>query len=182
MLSSSLGDDGLLIDTGSSDYPLADQPPGDDAGKDSQMDEEGRPRFPPIKMSDGPHNSETRKVPMPPHRMTPLKKTWPKIYPPLVEHLKLQVRVNTKARAVEVRTSKHTTDPGALQKSEDYLKAFSLGFDIDDAIALLRLDVSRLWDLLTSYDLGQIPRPIHCATYRRVILRFPNKQVLIGND
>lgn len=83
---------------------------------------------------------ENRKVPIPPHRMTPLKASWPKIYPPLVEHLKLQVRMNIKNRAVELRTSKHTTDPGALQKGDDFVKAFSLGFDVDDAIALLRLD------------------------------------------
>ena len=41
---------------------------------------------------------------------------------------------------MESRTSKHTTDTGALQKGEDFVKAFSLGFDVDDAIALLRLD------------------------------------------
>ena len=48
--------------------------------------------------------------------------------------------MNIKARAVELRSSKYTTDTGALQKGEDYVKAFSLGFDVDDAIALLRLD------------------------------------------
>lgn len=105
-----------------------------------QIDEEGRLRFPPAKNVDGPHIAETRKVLIPPHRMTPLKTSWLKMYPPLVEHLKLQVRMNVKARAVELRSSKHTTDPGALQKGEDFVKAFSLGFDVDDAIALLRLD------------------------------------------
>lgn len=64
--------------------------------------------------------------------MTPLKSHWPKIYPPLVEHLKLQVRMNVKAKAVELRTSKFTTDSGALQKGEDFVKAFTLGFDVDD--------------------------------------------------
>jgi hypothetical protein len=68
--------------------------------------------------------------------MTPLKNSWPKIYPPLVEHLKLQVRMNTKAKAVELRTSNATTDTGALQKGEDFVKAFTLGFDTDDAIAV----------------------------------------------
>ncbi|KAL8918504.1 MAG: hypothetical protein Q9208_007311 [Pyrenodesmia sp. 3 TL-2023] len=72
--------------------------------------------------------------------MTPLKSLWPKIYPPLVEHLKLQVRMNVKGKAVELRTSKFTTDVGALQKGEDFVKAFTLGFEVDDAIALLRLD------------------------------------------
>ena len=118
------------------------------------IDEEGRPKFSPAKAivrplprveapltsQDGPHRVETRKVPIPPHRMTPLKASWPKIYPPLVEHLKLQVRMNVKNRAVELRSSRHTTDAGALQKGEDFVKAFSLGFDVDDAIALLRLD------------------------------------------
>ncbi|KAI9866000.1 MAG: pre-rRNA-processing protein pno1 [Trichoglossum hirsutum] len=107
---------------------------------DMHIDEEGRPLFAPAKNTDGPLKVETRKVPIPPHRMTPLKASWPKIYPPLVEHLKLQVRMNVKNRAVELRSSKHTTDPGALQKGEDFVKAFSLGFDVDDAIALLRLD------------------------------------------
>ena len=31
-------------------------------------------------------------------------------------------------------------DSGCLQKGEDYNHAFMLGFDIDDAVALLRLD------------------------------------------
>jgi RNA-binding protein PNO1 len=60
--------------------------------------------------------------------------------PPLVEHLHLQVRMNIKSRSVELRTSSLTTDTGALQKGEDFVKAFTLGFDVDDAIALLRLD------------------------------------------
>ncbi|PQE25254.1 hypothetical protein CJF32_00008547 [Rutstroemia sp. NJR-2017a WRK4] len=112
------------------------------AGEDSEMhiDEEGRPRFAPAKNIDPATRVEGRKVPIPPHRMTPLKAAWPKIYPPLVEHLKLQVRMNIKNKAVELRTSKHTTDTGSLQKGEDFVKAFSLGFDVDDAIALLRLD------------------------------------------
>ena len=106
-----------------------------------QIDEEGRPRFPPAKNVQKASIVETRKVLIPPHRVTPLKASWSKIYPPLVEHLKLQVRMNVKSRAVELRTSrKHTKDPGALQKGEDFVKAFSLGFDVNDAIALLRLD------------------------------------------
>ena len=64
----------------------------------------------------------------------------PQIYPPIVEHLKLQVRVNVKSKAVELRTSSGTTDTGALQRGSDFILAFSLGFDVADAIALLRLD------------------------------------------
>lgn len=133
-------DDDLLVDV--TRVPPKEPQPSQQQAEDTgmQLDEEGRPKFPPVKTVDGLHSAETRKVLIPPHRMTPLKASWPKIYPPLVEHLKLQVRMNVRARAVELRTSKHTTDPGALQKGEDFVKAFSLGFDTDDAIALLRLD------------------------------------------
>jgi len=40
--------------------------------------------------------------------------------------------MNTKTKQVEMRTSKYTTDAGsALQKGADFLKAFTLGFDVD---------------------------------------------------
>ena len=126
--------------------------------EDTEMhiDEEGRPKFPPAKDVEQTQLAETRKVLIPPHRMTPLKTSWPKIYPPLVEHLKLQVRMNIKSRAVELRTSKYTTDSGALQKGEDFVKAFSLGFDVDDAIALLRLD-----DLyIETFEIKELGSPV----------------------
>lgn len=110
--------------------------------EDTEMhiDEEGRPRFAPATASTDAVRQESRKVPIPPHRMSPLKSTWPKIYPPLVEHLKLQVRMNVKDKAVELRTSKYTKSQGALQQGADFIRAFAYGFDVDDAIALLRLD------------------------------------------
>lgn len=104
------------------------------------VDVEGVPHFPPAKEQASRVKAQSQKVAIPPHRMSPLKAAWPKIYPPLVDHLKLQVRMNIKSRAVELRTCKSTTDAGALQKGADFVKAFSLGFDTDDAIALLRLD------------------------------------------
>ncbi|KAI2602344.1 eukaryotic type KH-domain (KH-domain type I) [Hypoxylon sp. NC1633] len=109
-------------------------------GQEMEIDEEDKPHFAPVQNIDPTTHIQSRKVPVPPHRFTPLKSAWPKIYPPLVEHLKLQVRMNVKHRRVELRTSRHTTDAGALQKGEDFVRAFALGFDVDDAIALLRLD------------------------------------------
>ena len=91
-------------------------PPTEDA---AMVDESGKPKFPAAKSIPLAFRREQRKVPIPPHRMTPLKNSWPKIYPPLVEHLKLQVRMNTKSKSVELRTSNATTDTGALQKGED---------------------------------------------------------------
>ncbi|KAF8891270.1 hypothetical protein BD779DRAFT_1468857 [Infundibulicybe gibba] len=84
--------------------------------------------------------SELRRVPIPPHRMTPLKRDWVNLFGPLTELLGLQVRMNVARRCVEVRTSKHTSDIGAIQKGADFVKAYALGFDVNDAIALLRLD------------------------------------------
>eukprot|EP01017_Pseudomicrothorax_dubius_P014638 TRINITY_DN1709_c0_g1_i3.p1 TRINITY_DN1709_c0_g1~~TRINITY_DN1709_c0_g1_i3.p1 ORF type:complete len:151 (+),score=37.14 TRINITY_DN1709_c0_g1_i3:490-942(+) len=54
--------------------------------------------------------------------------------------MKLQIRMNVKRKCVELKTSPHTTEKNALQRSADFLKAFMLGFDLNDAIALLRLD------------------------------------------
>ena len=107
---------------------------------DIKPDSEGLPHFAPLVGATNSNISESRKVSIPPHRMTPLKSSWPKLYPPLIEHLKLQVRMNLKTKSVELRTSKHTSDLSALQKGEDFVRAFAFGFEVDDAIALLRLD------------------------------------------
>ena len=136
-----------------------------------RIDEEGRPLFTPETSNNSVYRVETRKVPVPPHRMTPLKASWSKIYPPLVEHLKLQVRMNVKNRAVELRTSKFTTDSGALQKGEDFVKAFTLGFDVDDAIALLRLD-----DLyIQSFELKDVKGSLNGEHIGRAIGRIAGK-------
>ena len=142
-LTSYIDNDELLIDTFT--VP-AITPPAASLSQDEDVnmtiDEEGIPKFAPQnqKEQDGGIIVETRKIPIPPHRMSPLRNCWPKIYCPIVEHLKLQVRMNTKSKAVELRTSKHTVESGALQKGEDFVKAFALGFDVEDSTALLRLD------------------------------------------
>jgi RNA-binding protein PNO1 len=54
--------------------------------------------------------------------------------------MKLQVRMNPKKKLVEIRTSKFTKDPSAIQKGADFVQAFICGFDVSDAIAILRVD------------------------------------------
>ena len=41
---------------------------------------------------------------------------------------------------MEIKTSKETEDIANLQKAADFVKAFVLGFEVDDALAMLRLD------------------------------------------
>ncbi|KAF3794762.1 RNA-binding protein [Nymphaea thermarum] len=103
-----------------------------------------------------------RKVSVPPHRYTPLKKAWMDIYTPIYEQMKIDIRMNlkdcrgsfvlsyeenldgyrdhAKTRKVELKTRADTPDISNLQKCADFVHAFTLGFDIPDAIALLRLD------------------------------------------
>ena len=52
----------------------------------------------------------------------------------------VQVRFNLKTRNVEVRTCKDTEDPTTLQKAADFVRAFVFGFEVEDALALIRLD------------------------------------------
>lgn len=85
-------------------------------------------------------SNQYRRVRVPPHRYTPLKQNWEQIMRPIVEHMKIQIRFNPKTRKVELKTSKHTENLDALQKCADFVQAFAMGFEVQDAIALLRLD------------------------------------------
>ncbi|KAL7530914.1 hypothetical protein ACHAXR_003742 [Thalassiosira sp. AJA248-18] len=86
------------------------------------------------------NKSEYRRIRCPAHRYTPLRSSWEQLLTPLVEYLQLQVRFNTRTRSVEIKTSRHTLDTSALQKGADFIGAFMLGFEPQDAVALLRLD------------------------------------------
>lgn len=132
--------DEILVDATSTEPSAQQDTVAEKVDSVMQVDEEGHPKFPPAKGVERTLKVEARKILIPFHRLSSLKSSWPKIYPPLVEHLKLQVRMNTSARAVEMRTSQHTIDSGALQRGEDFVRAFCLGFDLEDAIAMLRLD------------------------------------------
>jgi RNA-binding protein PNO1 len=81
-----------------------------------------------------------RRVLVPMNRMKPLKENWTTIVKALVEHMKIQVKMNVKGKCVEMRSCDSTADVSALQKSEEFLRAFMCGFDLQDSIAMLRLE------------------------------------------
>jgi RNA-binding protein PNO1 len=100
-----------------------------------------KPEFPAISAVDAfGGRTEFRRIRCPPHRLTPLRQQWENIMTPVVEYLKLQIRFNPKNRSVELKTSELTEDQGAAQKGCDFIEAFMMGFEIQDAVALLRLD------------------------------------------
>ena len=98
------------------------------------------PSFPPLSAAAIFDHAEYRKVRCPPNRMTPLREQWENIMTPVVQFLKLQIRYNSKNRSVELKTSEFTDDPGSIQKGQDFIEAFMMGFEVQDAVAMLRLD------------------------------------------
>jgi RNA-binding protein PNO1 len=116
-------------------------PPGE---ANVDMDKKKRPKF--RRYGQSSHKDrdptplvfkqEIRKVQVPEHRLAALKKSWPQIYTPLVENLNLQVKFAPAQKTVFLRSHKGTTEPGALQKGEDFVRAFMMGFAVEDAIAV----------------------------------------------
>lgn len=129
-----------------------------------------RPQFPPISGEKLKGPDEMRKVAVPAHRYTPLKENWLKIFTPIVENLQLQVRFNLKTRNVEIKTCKETRDIGSLTKAADFVRAFILGFQVEDALALVRLDEL----FLESFDVTDV-KPLKGDHLSRAIGRIAGK-------
>ncbi|KAJ2382569.1 pre-rRNA-processing protein pno1, partial [Coemansia sp. RSA 2559] len=100
-----------------------------------------KPDFAPLSAKEvRDKRNEFQRIRVPPHRFSPLKNDWLKIYSPVVEYLKLQIRMNPKSRMIEIRTCEATEDVGAIQKAADFVRAYCLGFTAEDSLALLRME------------------------------------------
>ncbi|XP_061600840.1 RNA-binding protein PNO1 [Cololabis saira] len=129
-----------------------------------------RPEFPPISGDKLRGPDEMRKIAVPAHRYTPLKENWMKIFTLIVENLQLQVRFNLKTRNVEIKTCKETQDISSLTKATDFVRAFVLGFAVEDAMALIRLDEL----FLESFDVTDV-KPLKGDHLSRAIGRIAGK-------
>ena len=87
-----------------------------------------------------PFKSQFRSIKVPSHRITPLKSVWIKVYTPIVEQCHLEVRMNLRNRSVDIRTCADTPNTGLLQKAADFVSAVVAGFDVQDAMVLIRMD------------------------------------------
>jgi len=79
--------------------------------------------------------------------------------------------MNIKEKRVELRSSKFTISNDALQMGADFVSAFAMGFDIDDAIALLRLDSL----YIQSFDIKDVRQTLGPDALGRAIGRIAGK-------
>lgn len=111
---------------------------------------------------------EYAKILVPGNRLKPLKENWTTIVKVLVEHMKIDIKMNLKKKCVEIRSNDKTVDNCAIRKCEDFLKAFMCGFDLQDAIAMLRLE-----DLyLESFMIKEVKASLHGDHLSRAIGRI----------
>ncbi|GAA5832724.1 hypothetical protein JCM11251_005737 [Rhodosporidiobolus azoricus] len=136
-------DDAVMIDPSQLPTPvtrLSQRTAAAESSSSSAPSDPNSLNFAPVTHHNASGLTQRRKIGIPPHRMTPLKRDWIKIYTPLVEECGLQVRMNVPKRQIEMKTSKHTPHASALTRAADFLSAYCLGFSVDDAIAMLRME------------------------------------------
>jgi RNA-binding protein PNO1 len=132
-----------------------------------------------IPLGDQPHQKNTeskdhfemRSVTIPPNRLTAVRNNWDKICETIVQNMKLQIRMNTKKKSVDVRECDQTEDKSSIQKTYEFLKAYMLGFTLDDSIALLRLD-----DLFVESFLIKDVKTLHGDHMSRCIARLSGEK------
>ncbi|KAL6572931.1 hypothetical protein OROHE_002407 [Orobanche hederae] len=83
---------------------------------------------------------QIHKIPVPARRYKPLKEAWVEMYSRIDEEMKIDIRMNHKARRVELKTRPDTPDASNLQRSADFVRALMFGFDVVDAIFILWKD------------------------------------------
>lgn len=99
--------------------------------------------------------SNYRSIRVPGHRMIHVRNLWSEMCDPIVSKLQLQIRMNSRKNLIELRTTSSATiacNQNGIQSGADFVRAVVLGFEIRDAIALIRL--SDIY--LSSFDIRDI--------------------------
>ncbi|CAI2326885.1 unnamed protein product [Caenorhabditis sp. 36 PRJEB53466] len=142
----------------------------EDISQPDDVAEEGSGEPKSAKRSKG-QKGEHRVVAVPKHRYTPLKENWVNIFTPIVKNLGLQIRFNLKKRQVEIRNPEDREDTTDLQKATDFVRAFILGFEVNDAIALIRLEHL----FLETFEIADVKHSLKGDHVSRAIGRIAGK-------
>lgn len=104
-MSDSDSDDDMATDAAPSPSSLLPTAPSSSSAAQGSSLDPTLPAFTPLSASQLvlDRKDEFRRVTIPLHRITPLKKEWADIYAPLVEMVHLQVRFNMKRKCVELK-------------------------------------------------------------------------------
>lgn len=93
------------------------------------------------------HSASYRSIRIPGHRMVHVRRMWAQICKPVVKYLKLQIRMNSVKKIIELRMAKAAVvedstlkSRNPIQKGSDFIRAAVMGFELKDALALIRMD------------------------------------------
>ncbi|KAI5180183.1 RNA-binding protein PNO1 [Nematocida sp. AWRm80] len=84
--------------------------------------------------------SEIRSIRVPANKQKIIKENWMKIYTPIVVQCKLQIKMNLATKSIDLRACKETPNAAALQRGEEFIRAITYGFSVEDAISILRMN------------------------------------------
>ncbi|KAM0680830.1 pre-rRNA-processing protein pno1 [Glugoides intestinalis] len=79
-----------------------------------------------------------RSIPIPENKIRLLKQEWLKVYTPIVQLGKLQLRFNHRTKHVEIKACDTTTDLAFLERSITYIQAILDGFKAEDAVTIMK--------------------------------------------
>lgn len=97
-------------------------------------------------------STQNRAIAIYPNRIRAIKEEWMKIYTPIVEIGKIQIRMNARKKLIELRTCEYTEDPSYLERSAQFVQAINVGFPVEDALAILKFgDV-----FLDKFDISEV--------------------------
>ena len=119
---------------------------------------DGVPSFPALSRSEMNGSKRSRrKLLVPHHRLQPLRKNWMEICDPIVNHMKLDIRMDTKTRHIHLRVRLRTTL--SLNRWRLWLSLASL------SLSLFLLSLARL--VCSSIPLLPPPFCLVCMSFMR---------------